>query len=292
MPYPDSTRVYCLIMAGGSGERLKPLSSPDKPKQFIPFELDKGSLLQETVNRMFKHIFLKNILVAINKDHKHLTMEQLPFLNSQQLILESKKKNTAPTIAYATRFLSQKDSNSILIVLPADHYVADQDAFWDSIYSAVSLADSTPYLVTIGLKPTFPSIHYGYIKPDLDKVKTTESYLIEKFVEKPIKCIAKRYIKEGYVWNSGIFVGKVESFKREFIESMPDLWKLPIKSADKFFKKAPSISIDYGLMERCKSAAVVCADFGWTDLGSFEAIKEWRSKYNIVVTDEVLEHII
>jgi len=278
-----------VILAGGSGSRLWPLSRELHPKQFLPLT-GEISMLQETLNRLVGSVH-KPPIVICNEAHRFLVAEQIRDLGIQgaQIILEPDARNTAPAIALAAICALERDIDSTLLVLSADHVIKDQEAFQKSISEALVLAHSGS-LVTFGVKPDFPETGYGYIKSG--RRGEGAGFVVDRFVEKPDKALAEEYLRDGgYYWNSGIFLFKAESYLAELDVFHPEICKscrdsVKLKSQDldftrveaDSFKKCTSISVDFAVMEKTTRAMVVPLSSEWSDVGSWSSLWEESKK--------------
>ncbi len=278
--------LYFLIMAGGEGTRFQPLSTSARPKQFINIVGDK-SLIRQT----FERLSLKSwdvrpdhVYVATNARYIDLVRQELPELPVDNIIGETSKKNTAPCIAYAAHVISSKDPEGIMVCLPSDHVVLNQAEFLSVLKTAVEVAVKGNKLVTLGIKPTHTSSEYGYIERSDKAVASSEHsvYFAKRFVEKPDKVKAEEYIATGrYYWNSGMFVWGAKVVLNEIALHLPEvdgeirhLQKgFDMSEMVNFFESAPSISIDYGVMERSANVAVIPCEFGWSDIGTWKSLK-------------------
>lgn len=278
--------IIPVIMAGGAGTRLWPMSNEDKPKQFHNMS-GHGTLLEETINRL-KPVSPEEVVIVGSEKYEKLAVDEIAKTGLKGTILsEPMPKNTAAAVLYAAAFLHKKYPDSIMIVLPADHFIRNTQAFTDVIKKGVALAESGS-LVTIGVKPDYPETGYGYIK-GVDGAKG-DGIPVDRFVEKPDLETAKKYVECGnYFWNSGIFVWKTSVIMEKFRELMPkhfeafrpllDLDHSKISSTSDEIKKLKaqifasieSISIDYGILEKSDNRMVIPAEFGWADLGSWKA---------------------
>jgi len=286
--------IIPVIMAGGAGTRLWPMSNEDKPKQYHNMS-GKGTLLEETINRL-KPVSPEEILIVSSEKYEELSLAEIKKTGLRGTILsEPMPKNTAAAVLYAAIFLSKKYKSSTMIVLPADHFIKNNEAFADVIKRGISLAEQG-YLVTIGIKPSYPETGYGYIK-GFDGINQKETP-VEKFVEKPNFETAKEYVESGnYFWNSGIFIWKTDIILNKFMELLPAHYNSfkPLMELDyerilskdnsikeikgKIFSSIESISIDHGILERADNRMLIPADFGWADLGS------WKSSDDILDAD-------
>lgn len=277
-----------VILSGGAGTRLWPLSRGQYPKQFLPL-VSGHTMLQETVLRLDGVAGLKPPIAVCNEDHRFMLAEQLWEIGVKPaaIILEPVGKNTAPAVAMAA--LSAKSEDDILLILPADHVVADRPAFHEAIYEARRLAEQD-FLVTFGIVATEPETGYGYIKADSQQLGG--AFKVAAFVEKPNLETAQRYLASGdYYWNSGMFAFKAGCFLRELEKFNPEMLAacraalqaaqtdLDFVRLDKeAFSVCPSDSIDYAVMEKTDRAVVIPLDAGWNDVGSWSALWDVTSK--------------
>ena len=280
------SRIIPVVLSGGSGTRLWPLSRASYPKQFLALAGEQ-SLIQQTVARARAATQAPPIVVC-SAEHRFLVAEQLRALgitagpDGARIVLEPLARNTAPAVAVAALLAAEADPESQLLVLAADHAIADVPGFAAAIGSASGVADGGR-LVTFGMKPDRPETGYGYIKPG--KPLSGGAHEVAAFVEKPDAATAARYMAEGYLWNSGSFLfpaslvlgelalhapAVLEAARAALAAATRDLDFLRLDEAA--FAQAPSISIDYAVMEKTKQAAVVPASIGWSDIGSFDAL--------------------
>ncbi len=271
--------MYSAILCGGSGTRLWPLSRKSFPKQFLSLYSDK-SLLQETFLRMQKIMPAENIYFITNKDNYFNVFDQIkevfPELRKEQIITEPTARNTAPAIALTMKYLVEKEAISNtnpVIFLPSDHSITKVDNFVELVKTAMyKVADN---IGTIGITPTAPETGYGYIK----KGKLNNSrYQVLQFKEKPDRATAQQYIATGqFVWNSGMYIFNETTFAQELEKYAPEIFTQYAKDyaeLEKNFKNLPSVSIDYALSEKSDKVIVFEGDFGWSDIGSFDALAE------------------
>ncbi len=260
-----------LILAGGSGTRLFPLSREQFPKQFIKFNGE--SLFQKAVKRAMLFSKHGDIYVITNEKHKFMVMDQLSEIGvNAEVITEPAVKNTLPAIYYGIKKISESGRAKVA-VLPSDHLIEVNENYIKAFKSAEKLADE--YLVTFGIKPKKPHTGYGYIKPG---ERVGEGYIIEKFVEKPDFETAKRYIEEGYLWNSGMFLFDSELFIEECKRFAPEVVEAFENDVNTAYSIVPEVSVDKGIMEKTDKAAVVPLDTYWNDLGSFDSLYEIMEK--------------
>ncbi len=276
-----------VILSGGSGTRLWPLSRNQHPKQFLPLASDK-TMVQETILRLQGLPDLQPPLAICNEDHRFMMAEQLREIgiSPSAIILEPAGRNTAPAIALAALACRPED---VLLVLPADHVISQAEPFKQAVAKARELAEQG-YMVTFGIVPTAPETGYGYIKTG--QPVDQHSYNIEQFVEKPDQNTARRYLEAGgFYWNSGIFAFKAERFLEELGKYRPDILtacKQAMQHAEQdqdflrpdkqAFLACPADSIDYAVMEKTDQAAMIPLDAGWNDIGSWSALWEITDK--------------
>lgn len=292
-------KVYPVIMAGGSGTRFWPLSRRDRPKQFLALAGD-APLLQATVERLPPLARARETYVVCGPAHVRAARRMLKELPEGNFIVEPCARNTAPCVGLAALHVAARDPRGVVVMLPADHHISRPKAFREAVASAAELAASGA-IATIGIHPSRPETGYGYLKvgPRLGRrggrkkgaaAAGTAPHKVERFVEKPDVVTAARYLADGgYLWNSGIFVFRADVILEEIRRAMPvlgeqlDVIQGAIGSPEyartlrRVFPDCPSISIDYGVMEKSKRIAVVPADFGWSDVGSFAALSDVRA---------------
>lgn len=276
--------MYGIILAGGSGSRLWPISRELYPKQLLNLNSDK-SLLQVTFNRLKTFIPEQNIINITNTKHTSNVRIQLSELTKSPVILsEPVAKNTAPAIAACTKYIIQTtNSDPIILVAPSDQIINNIEKLQDSVKKGEKLAQEG-YLVTFGIEPTYPETGFGYINTG-DKI--AEGFKVKEFVEKPELEIAKKFINEGtYFWNSGIFMFKASTFLQEAEKHAPNIMQI-INEIDfsksneipfVTFDKMPNISFDYAVMEKSDNIALVKLESDWVDLGSWNSIYDISNK--------------
>jgi len=286
-------KIYPVIMAGGAGTRFWPLSRMDRPKQFLPLAGD-APLLAATVTRLPPLARAKETYVVCGPAHAAAARRMLAALPAENFIVEPCARNTAPCVGLAALHVGKKDPRGIIAMLPADHHISKPKAFRDALAAAAGLA-AQGAVATIGIRPSRPETGYGYLKvgPRLARRGRGKgagpAHKVERFVEKPDVVTAARYLADGgYLWNSGIFVFRADVILDEIARAMPVLGEqLDVIGASlgtpayrrtlrRVFPDCPSISIDYGVMEKSKRIVVVPADFGWSDVGSFAALSDVR----------------
>jgi mannose-1-phosphate guanylyltransferase len=278
-------KLYPVVMAGGSGTRFWPLSRVRRPKQFLALATGKP-LLVETVARVKGLATIGQTYVVCGPAHAALVRRMVRSLPARNVLVEPVARNTAPAIALATWVVSKRDEDAVLAVLPSDHHVRDTRGFREVLARAAKVA-RTGDLVTVGIQPTRPETGYGYIR--LGAPMGPGVFRVQAFVEKPDPLTAAEYVSsKEYLWNGGIFVFTAKAMKEAFARHLPDVFDAmerlaPLigtrafaKALGRAFPRLPSVSVDYGVMEKARNIAVVPGDFGWSDVGSFAAIPEVR----------------
>ena len=264
---------YAVIMAGGGGVRFWPISKSNIPKQFLPIT-GQDAMINETLKRSEGIIPWDKTFIVTNKRQEAAMAQILPEkMPRENILYEPMAKNTAPCVLYSALHIWKKHGDGVMCVFAADHHIACQEAFVSVINKAIYAAAESGQVVVIGIKPSFPSTGYGYIKRGGASAYSGVDKL-DSFIEKPDSPSATQYIASGsYFWNSGMFVWKVstvlELFKR-FLPKMYDAFESkPIATA---YERIVGISIDYGIMERIGDALVIPGDFGWSDVGSWDTL--------------------
>ena len=295
---------YCVIMAGGIGSRFWPMSTPEKPKQFLDVLGIGKSLLQMTFERLSNIAPVENIFVVTNESYLGLIQEQLPLMDRSRILTEPKRKNTAPCITYAAAKIFDINPKATLVIAPSDHLILKEDKFTNIVQIAIEQAQTNDRLVTLGIKPTRPDTGYGYIEFEEDediiggKVKE-----VKHFREKPNKEVAEIFLKAGnYYWNSGIFVWNASTILDAIHKFTPELYQLFSPSNNFYntameqekvnhcFEVCEDISIDFAVMENAKNVDIVLANFDWSDLGTWTSLYTHLEKDyngNAVIGDHV-----
>jgi mannose-1-phosphate guanylyltransferase len=278
--------IRAVIMAGGVGTRFWPLSRKQKPKQFLPIISDK-TMIEETAFRLLPLISPSQIYTIANRSQSKTINELLPQIPEENLLIEPKGKNTAPSLMLATAVIYRQNPEAIVIALPADHMIKDAKRFLQKLEAAGHAALEDALIVTFGIPPSAPSTGYGYIQ--ISPQESTELsgevfFIVEKFKEKPGIKQAQEFLDAGnHFWNSGMFLWQAKTFPNKLEQYAPELfpfWEKMVKALEtkqeslliSVFDDIPSISIDYALMERAKPVWMCRGDFGWSDVGAWSSL--------------------
>lgn len=278
---------HLVIMAGGVGSRFWPMSTTEKPKQFIDVLGVGRSLLQLTFDRFKGICSPENVWVVTNRSYKDLVLEQLPEIPVTNILCEPCRRNTAPCIAYVSWRIKSKDRNANIVVTPSDHIVTNCEEFKRVISQCLKFTSETDAIITLGMKPSRPETGYGYIQADLSSCspRNKEIFRVDSFREKPDLETAKKYIQnKSYFWNAGIFIWSVNTIVNAFriyqpaiskiFESLQPVYGTPKEQEeiDLRFPECENISVDYAIMEKAEEIFVCPADFGWSDLGTWGSL--------------------
>ena len=283
---------HLVIMAGGVGSRFWPMSSEERPKQFLDILGCGKTLLQLTVERFDGLIPAENVWIVTSARYEDLVRQQLPQVPAQNVLLEPCRRSTAPCICYAAWRIKKRDPLATMVVAPSDHTIVDVKGFREAIEECISFAAETDAIITLGIKPTRPETGYGYIKGDLSYASSRHKgiFRVDSFKEKPNLELAKEYIQQrSYLWNAGIFVWSVSTIVNAFRVYEPDISRifermLPIYDTPKEqvtineqFPNCQEISVDYAILERAEEIFVYPGNFGWSDLGTWGSLHEQLS---------------
>ena len=278
---------HLVIMAGGVGSRFWPMSTAEKPKQFIDVLGVGRTLIQLTLDRFEGICDPENVWVVTNKKYAAIVHEQLPEVPVGNILLEPCRRNTAPCIAYVSWRIKKKNPKANVVVTPSDHIVMNNDEFRRVVKQCMKFTGETDAIVTLGMKPTRPETGYGYIQADLStsSPRNKEIFRVDSFKEKPSQEKAMEYIRNrSYFWNAGIFIWSVSTIVNAFRVYQPAINRvfenlLPVygtekeqEEIDKRFPECESISVDYAIMEKAEEIFVCPADFGWSDLGTWGSL--------------------
>lgn len=299
---------YCIIMAGGSSSRFWPLTRSTSPKQFLDILGTGKTFIQSTYERFRQIVPAENIFVVTNEKYRNLLTEQLPQLSDEQILVEPIRRNTAPCIAYASYKLLNIDPEANIVVTPADHLITNEAEFIKTVESALEYTKDQDALMTLGIHPNRPETAYGYIQINPEEmVKGNKStYKVKTFTEKPSLDIAKVFVNSGeFYWNSGIFIWNLKSILNALSLHLPEIDSLfrdgvGIYNSPKepefigqVYSMCRSVSIDFGIMEKAQNVFVKCADFGWSDVGTWEALYQNAPKVgdnNALIGERVISY--
>ncbi|CAM1349900.1 mannose-1-phosphate guanylyltransferase [Tenacibaculum crassostreae] len=283
-----NTNYYAVIMAGGVGSRLWPVSTENSPKQFHDILGTGETLIQRTFNRIEQLIPSENILIATNKRYEKLVLEQLPKTTPQQLLLEPAMRNTAPCILYAALKIYQQNPDAIMLIAPSDHWIENETEFINNIKTSFEACTKEDILMTLGIQPDSPNTGYGYIQFENESSNIKK---VKNFTEKPNLETAQQFLNSGdYLWNAGIFVWSAKSILKTFKTYLPEMVDIlddgnnvyNTNFEDDFiqsnYEKCENISIDYGIMERSNNVHVLPVNFGWNDLGTWDSLYQKLEK--------------
>ncbi|GGJ82670.1 mannose-1-phosphate guanylyltransferase [Deinococcus aquiradiocola] len=277
-------QFYPVILAGGSGERFWPLSRKSKPKQFLTLDDSGFSLIQATVNRLatLPGVSVEDVMIVTGVDHRMQVLQHLPDLPTENLLVEPVARDTAAAVLYAALKIEQLDPDGLMGVFHSDHRVDRPDVFADVVGRAIALASERDVLVTLGIAPTYPSIAYGYIErgEEVGGQQDFPAYRVARFTEKPDAETAAGFLATGrFSWNSGMFIWKVRTILEAFARYQPELLKaLRAAVATRggirtHYPDLEKISIDYAILEKAENVVVIPAEFGWDDLGDWNALE-------------------
>lgn len=276
--------AYCVIMAGGKGERFWPLSTRRAPKSFVKLVGEK-SMIRMTIDRARAFLPADRIMIALEASHMEEARRQLPDLRDDRFIVEPVGRDTSPCIAFAALLLRRKDPEAVMVALPVDHYIPDAGAFARVMARAVEWSRRGDFLVTIGVRPTRPEKGYGYIHAGPRISPDASCFRVDRFVEKPDEETAARCLAEGgYFWNSGIFVWRADVLLEGIERHVPEVHRgleeieNAIEAGDerevgRIFSGFREDSIDYSLMEKADNVVMIPADFAWDDVGTWGSLR-------------------
>jgi mannose-1-phosphate guanylyltransferase len=283
----DPDRLWAVVLAGGVGSRFWPVSRPTRPKQLLPLAGDTPLIVQ-TLERILPLVAAERVRILTGTELAGPMLEAAPALKDEQLLLEPMARGTAPVLAWAAHTIAAVDPAAVMLSLHADHVIEPASAFRSALARAAALSVEHGRLFTLGAAPTRPETGYGYIAPgatlgeggaDLDAEGAARR--VVRFVEKPDRAAAERYIADGCLWNTGIFIWPAQLLLDELRRHTPEIAALlPLLDAGDvrgFFERSPVLSIDEGLLARSDAVAVLRADFGWDDVGAWDAVGRTRA---------------
>ena len=280
-------RRYAVLMAGGSGTRFWPWSRRTQPKQLLALA-GRNSMLRETVDRVRGLVPDSNVIVVTGSPLREAVQADLPHVDPRSILCEPEGRNTAACVGWAALEVASRDPEGVMVVLPADHVVGPPEAFEAALDAAMTVADRSRRLVTFGIRPTEPAVGYGYIRTGEPLVDLASACSVASFHEKPTPERAQEFFDSGeYYWNSGMFAWRADVILEELAVHLPELSRdlhametrreggtIEQVVIDRCYPGLESISIDHGVMERSERAAMLPAEFSWSDIGSWDAVAE------------------
>jgi mannose-1-phosphate guanylyltransferase len=285
-------RLFVVVLAGGSGERFWPLSTPSHPKQFPPL-LEGKSFFQHTVERAERLVGRANVLVATRRDLSPIVREQLPGFPEENCVLEPAGRDTAACIGLAAVAIERRAPGAFMLVAPSDHYIRPFHAFEETIRHGLALLERLDGLVTLGIPPTRPETGYGYILAGDAAPEYAAARRCLRFTEKPDRTTAERFLADGrYYWNSGIFLWSAATILKSIGRHLPEEWACleeirpalgtadEVRVVDQVFPRMPRVSVDVGILERADNVYMIPATFSWDDVGA------WSALHRILPLDE------
>jgi len=269
-----------VILAGGVGSRFWPVSTPARPKQLLPLAGSRP-LIEETVARIDPLVPRARIRILTGEALVAPMLQTVPGLEREHMLVEPQARGTAPVLAWAAHTIARQDPDAIMLSLHADHVIEPASAFRDALVRAAALSQQHQRLFTLGAAPARPETGYGYIRPGTALSDDGAARIVERFVEKPDAATAARYIDEGCLWNTGMFIWPanllLEELRRHTPEVARHLHLLDEGDVDGFFASVPNVTIDNGLLERSDAVAVLRTDFSWDDVGAWDAVGRTRA---------------
>lgn len=275
---------YCVILAGGKGTRLWPSSREHKPKQFIDYLGSGETMLQSTYRRFCKFIDKNNIIVISNEDYKELVTQQLPDLPAGNLLLEPMRRNTVPSVTWATFEICNRNPDASIVVSPADQLITNEDRYVENITAGLDYVGGNERMLTIGIAPTRPETAYGYIQMADQMGK--DIYKVQSFTEKPEAEFARLFVENNeFLWNTGIFISRGTTFLQtihgtatyykdmmDYIQANYDYGKSVHNFVEQAFSMCPALSLERGILEKADNVDVMQCSFGWADIGTWDAL--------------------
>lgn len=296
--------LCALIMAGGKGTRFWPLSTEERPKQFLNL-IGNDTMIQMTINRIKPIIPIERIFICTGERYVSLVKEQLPELPNRNIIVEPEGRNTAPCITLSAMVIKRYYKDATMVVLPSDHLIRDENKFRNIILDGEEyLKENSGAIITLGMTPNRPETGYGYIKYTNNKVNVNENDVIkvDKFVEKPSLEVAKEYLEDGsYLWNGGMFIWTVDNiltqikkFSSNTYESLKEIENIEEErlqeTINNRYKGTEATSVDYAILEKSNDIYVIPSNIDWDDIGTWKSVERYKEKDmdNNIVTDNVM----
>lgn len=294
---------YCVILAGGKGKRLWPVSRENTPKQFLDFFSTGRTMLQQTYDRLTGFIPAENILVVTNAEYKSLAQEQLPQLAPENLLAEPVNRNTAPSVAWAACRIMHRNAEARIAVMPADLMIVRDDTFAEDMTTGLNWVAENSRLLTMGVRPTRPEPGYGYIQTGDGETKDN-IYRVKSFTEKPEREFARMFMQSGeFFWNTGIFLASGNALRDCLTNVFPAILRkidtddgaYTVEKEESYiaenFSAYPNLSIDYAILEKSENVFMMKCSFGWADLGTWHSMYETMARAegdNVVLSKKVL----
>ncbi len=282
---------YCLILAGGSGSRLWPISLVSHPKQFMDLMGKGKTMIQETFDRVSQFIPHDHIFISTNLDYLPLVYEQLPQVDDTHILEEPIRRGTLSSVAWGTVVIAKKDPKAQIMVTPCDHMIQDESVYQQDMHTAFQFISTHEGMLVTGVRPSRPETGYGYIQMDETNSLGKDIFRVMSFTEKPNADFAKMFIEEGnFLWNAGIFFYKVDvmlsnlyrlvpEYQVEIPRMMAEAETADPKLVPEFFSSLPNLNVDVSVLERCENTYVLSGHFGWADVGT------WANLYNDAPAD-------
>lgn len=281
---------YCIIMAGGTGRRFWPYSRKELPKQFLDFFGTGKTMLRMSYERCEGLVAPENIYVTTHIDYTDIVKEILPELDEKQIITEEERRNTAPSLAYASHVIQKSNPDATILVIPSDQLILNVENFKRAMLKGLDFASNSGKLINIGIKPTRPETGYGYIQID-DEERDGDFCKVKTFIEKPALEFAEVFVQGNeFYWNSGIFIWHVNTIMKAFHENMNDVCP-DLECDTPNFSSCPNISIDYSIMEKANNVYLQICDFGWADIGTWQSLYDASPKdvnHNVILNSNSL----
>ncbi len=290
-------KTYFVILAGGSGARLWPLSSPDRPKQLIPF-LNETSLLEQTINRITPLTQGPEDIIVVTHERYEDAVMDIVGDSVGAIFAEPASRNTGPATMAVLAYLAELEDDALIVVLPSDHFIPDAGKFLSECLHILDVIADRDCLAIFGAKPTFPATGYGYIQADLQGESGFQK--VKQFHEKPSQNIAQGYLEqENYFWNMGIIIGKLSTFLHEYQQHAPDLYHALMLESDivTAYEKITSVSLDVAVLEKSQNIVVFPWNSAWHDVGNMQTFLELEQRYGSskssrIITVDSLNNII